>query len=125
MKFKKGDKVRIKSLDWFNDNKKNNSYIICGSKCFMDFMTEYCERETTVLSVFDSYYLLTDVPHEWTDEMLENPERDEYVIQWTCDESGKPMSGIYPEVFNDRDKAYKYALSLIRAKKRFKIRKLK
>lgn len=50
---------------------------------------------------------------------------NEYIIQWTIDEAGKPINGLYPVIYNSYKEASDTALSLCRAKRQFLIRKLK
>ena len=54
MKHKVGDKVRIKSLDWYNENKDINGYI-CG---FTPKMSEYCGKTATIVKVGSYHYEL-------------------------------------------------------------------
>lgn len=69
MKHKVGDKVRIKSLDWYNENKDINGYI-CG---FTLKMSEYCGKTATVVKVGCCHYELDidDGDWYWTDEMFD------------------------------------------------------
>ena len=69
MKHKVGDKVRIKSLDWYNENKDINGYI-CG---FTPKMSEYCGKTATIVKV-GSYHYELDIDNGswwWDDEMFD------------------------------------------------------
>ena len=80
MKFKVGDKIRIKSLQWYNENKDKNGYVY-GIYPLIPFDPErakYCGQEYEVVYVdkIDNTYQL-DCGEEdirtywWTDEMIE------------------------------------------------------
>ena len=51
MKYKVGDKVRIKSLDWYNKNKDKTNEIECGSVYFISDMAVFCNKIVTISSV--------------------------------------------------------------------------
>ena len=51
MKYKVGDKVRIKSLDWYNKNRDKTNEIECGSVYFISDMTVFCNKIVTISSV--------------------------------------------------------------------------
>ena len=42
MKYKIGDKVRIKSLDWYNQNKDQHGRVACGYHVFTEEMSKFC-----------------------------------------------------------------------------------
>ena len=76
MKYKVGDKVRIKSLDWYNKNKsKSHGTVACGGKCFEYDMGEWCGKTMTIIAAHKtcySYIMKEDGrKHFWTDEMIE------------------------------------------------------
>lgn len=80
MKYKVGDKVRIKSIDWYNQNKdvslieSTNSYYN-----FIAIMQDFCGKVMTISSVNSYYYDMVEDAGEyfWTDEMIERlVERD-------------------------------------------------
>lgn len=48
MKHKVGDKVRIKSIDWYNQNKSDKGYLIVDGVGFTPGMSEYCGKEATI-----------------------------------------------------------------------------
>lgn len=86
MKYKIGDKVRIKSLDWYKKmlsipsklfwiNKPYGFFdgIQCGSRVFTDLMCKFCGKVMTIQEVGTSFYLMEDdtIGYEFTDEMIE------------------------------------------------------
>ena len=73
LKYKAGDQVRIKSLDWYNKNIKNNGIIICGSESFTHPMSHFCDKVVTIVTIQDDRYriLEDDGDWYWTDEMFD------------------------------------------------------
>ena len=77
MKYKEGDKVRIKSLDWYASNKNKFGKVWTESLdgesqiCFDSDMIPYCGMETVIFSVERENYVLKSIPYAWTDEMIE------------------------------------------------------
>ena len=71
MKYKKGDKVRIKGFDWYYKNSYSMGNVECGDFYFTTLQTNYCGKTLEILSVCDDYYLMKEVGHHWTDEMIE------------------------------------------------------
>ena len=72
MKFKIGDRVLIKSLDWYYENKDILS-VACGN--FTPDMIKYCGKIVTisaVLPTLEAYHIKEDGGmFNWTDEMFE------------------------------------------------------
>ena len=72
MKYKVGDKVRIKSIDWYNENKDEYGYIDCGSRAFFTKMSDWCGKIATIKEICKTnYYHLEEYDFDWTDEMIE------------------------------------------------------
>ena len=80
MKYKVGDKVKIKSLDWYNTNKDEEGdvdliHTMSGSYNFIKLMCEFCEKIMTIkdVNVHGLYYsmLEDDDQFYWTDDMIE------------------------------------------------------
>ena len=78
MRFKVGDRVRIKSLDWYNENKNEvgNVPLIGATDSSYDFtelMREFCGKVMTISCVYIySYNMVEDNgKYFWTDEMIE------------------------------------------------------
>lgn len=75
MKHKVGDKVRIKSREWYEKNKNRAGDILCGGIFFVDDMVCYCGNIATIASVDRIYRLdIDNSEFEWTDEMFEDDE---------------------------------------------------
>lgn len=53
MKHKVGDKVRIKSIDWYNQNKSDKGYLIVDGVGFSPEMSEYCGKEATITGIYE------------------------------------------------------------------------
>jgi hypothetical protein len=70
MKFKKGDKVRVKSLEWYNQNKDGNGYVYIG-QVFTPSMSEQCGSILTIKEIYEDYYLVKENTKTWQDWMLE------------------------------------------------------
>ena len=76
-----GQKVTIKSLDWYNANKDKNGAIILSAEVFVEEMAEYCGKTATILDAFKDldgesntimYRIdLDERGWNWTDEMFE------------------------------------------------------
>ena len=74
MKYKVGNKVRIKSLDWYNKNKDDEGDIDCGEYFLTYSMTKYCGQIMTISDVIRGYsydMIEDDGKYVWTDEMIE------------------------------------------------------
>ncbi len=71
MKYKAGDKVKIKSLDWYYSNSDCVGDVICGDFDFTTLQMSYCGKTLEISSVCDDFYLMKGVGHHWTDEMIE------------------------------------------------------
>ena len=85
MKYKVGDKVRIKSLDWYNQNKDkdDNVPLIESTNSYYNFievMREACGKVMTISSVNSDYYDMVEDDGEyfWTDEMIEGLAEETY-----------------------------------------------
>ena len=74
MKYKVGDKVKIKSLDWYNENKNERGEIQFKNNPhwrFVKNMSEKCGKISTIIAVSETAYRLENIPWNWTDEMIE------------------------------------------------------
>ena len=75
MKYKVGDKVRIKSIDWYNANKTSyGSVLIPNSKYhFGERASKYCGNILTIRHIENDAYIMLEPSIEvfFTDEMIE------------------------------------------------------
>lgn len=71
MKYKVGDKVKIKSLDWYYRNSDCMGNIQCGDWYFTVSQTSYCGKVLTISAICDDFYMMKGIGHHWTDEMIE------------------------------------------------------
>ena len=73
MRFKVGDRVRIKSLDWYNENKSKRGFICFDYANFIPEMSRYCGEILTINRVVEEFehYLVSECAFSWTDEMIE------------------------------------------------------
>lgn len=81
MRYKVGDKVRIKSLDWYYENRDKIDQIDCGNVCFVRNMATLCGKIVTISSILPMLEVYRikedDGEFNWTDEMIERlVERD-------------------------------------------------
>ena len=77
MKYKVGDKIKIKSIDWYNHQVKDKDGDIPISSVnytyFTKEMSNYCGKEAKIVGVSDNYYTL-DIDKgvfEWIDVMFD------------------------------------------------------
>ena len=81
-KLEVGQKVTIKSLDWYNSNKNEQTGIVTlTTESFVKDMSEYCGKTATILDAFkdldgesDAIIYRIDLDERgwnWTDEMFE------------------------------------------------------
>jgi hypothetical protein len=105
MKYSKGDKVRIRNIDWYEDmlsipsklvwqNKLTEDFIgiWCGSHVFRKEMREFCGRVMTIQEVGIDCYLMEEdrMGYEFTDEMIAGED-----VSWMYD------GNLVSERFND------------------------
>ena len=68
MRFKVGDRVRIKSLEWYNVQCMDDNYAV------IDFMNrDWCGYEMTIIEADEDFYHMKEDSgsNYWTDEMIE------------------------------------------------------
>jgi len=76
MKYKIGDKVKVKSIDWYNANKNSEGIIIFHDwRIFDESMSEFCDKVVTIdyyNSRGDCYEIKEDGKvNYWSDAMFE------------------------------------------------------
>ena len=72
MKYKVGDKVRIKSLGWYNENQDSLGDVDCGCEIFLKEMAQHCGKIMTIFKTFDDdTYVMVEDEYFWCDEMIE------------------------------------------------------
>ena len=81
LKYKVGDKVRIKSIDWYNENKASDDEIRCYPTWFGKKQSEWCNKIMTIIFVTQDYYRMSEDKGEyfWVDEMIEGLVEEEDV----------------------------------------------
>lgn len=76
MKYKVGDKVRIKSIDWYNENKDKYGNVNDGKEgnIFISEMLQYCGKIATIIEIkYNNYRLdIDDSCWGWNDFMFED-----------------------------------------------------
>ena len=88
-KLELGQKVTIKSLEWYDSNKNAHTGVLpLSTESFVSDMSEYCGKTATIVDVFkdlggesEAIMYRIDLDHRdwnWTEEMFE-PERVEDV----------------------------------------------
>lgn len=77
MKYKVGDRVRIKSREWYEENKLGD-YINLGGRRFNKYMASYCGREAIITDTSEGwekgYRYAIDIDngeYSWDDDMIE------------------------------------------------------
>lgn len=76
--------MRIKSIDWYNENKDEFGYIVCGKRLFYPLMSKYCGNIFTISDVYSNFYQMYENRLNWTDEMIEGLVEEENVHnKWT------------------------------------------
>ena len=82
MKYSVGQKVKIRSLEWYRDNVNRYGIIECGKYEFFEPMNEYCGKVVTIKRIDnDNYRIDTDKgAFCWTDEMIEGLAEEEDLI---------------------------------------------
>ena len=74
MKYKPGDKVKIKSLEWYNTNKDGYGVIFCNHICFDEKMTKFCGKTVTIVAQRNEkyYFIMEDnCLSFWSEDMIE------------------------------------------------------
>ena len=71
MRYKNGDKVKIKSFDWYYSNSDCMGDIQCGDWYFTLSQASYCGKVLTISAICDDFYMMKGIGHHWTDEMIE------------------------------------------------------
>ena len=77
MRYKQGDRVRIRSKEWYESNKNRFGKVWTRSLtgdykiCFDHDFVKYCGKVAEIFSVERDNYALKGIPYAWTDEMIE------------------------------------------------------
>ena len=81
MKHKVGDKVRIKSKEWWDAQPKNESGSVkCGADTFNYFMASMCGKVVEISDVLEDTYFINEYGYNWTDEMFDDSYKAEKSI---------------------------------------------
>ena len=51
MKYKAGDRVLVKSFDWYYENRDRIDEVDCGNATFISEMVTFCKKTVTISSV--------------------------------------------------------------------------
>ena len=82
MKYKVGDRVKIKSLDWYNENKDDNREIKFENGIFTTLKSTFLGQIMTIEEItLEKQYILMEDKYKtlWTDEMIEGLAEEEII----------------------------------------------
>lgn len=92
MKYNVGDKVRIKSIDWYNESKDSvDSYdvVFANGWVFSKPMSNFCGKELIIEKISHAtnppHYIMKDNIFRWTDEMIECKVGEENTLKTQSD----------------------------------------
>lgn len=72
MKYKPGDKVKIKSLDWYNENKNQHGRVACGYHVFTEDMSKFCGHTMIICNITNlGVMTMGGDANYWTEDMIE------------------------------------------------------
>lgn len=73
MRHKVGEKVRIKSISWYNENKNPQGFVVFSRIPFHPDMSKYCDRIMTIDRIMDDSYRMKEDDSEWIwcEDMIE------------------------------------------------------
>lgn len=77
MKFKVGDEVRIKSIQWYNENKNDKDEVVTAQgSTFYKRMVRFCGDSKVIKGVYGTFYKLEGdlFSDNWNDDMIEGGE---------------------------------------------------
>lgn len=78
MKYKVGQKVRIKNLDWYNLHKRplTEAVDLINGPNFVKEMSCFCNKIMTIVAIEENVYLMEedDSRFDWTDDMIDGVE---------------------------------------------------
>ena len=111
MKYKIGDRVKIKSLDWYNENKDQHGRVACGYHVFTEEMSKFCGFTMIVCRISNlGVMTMGGSASYWTDEMIEglaDVEPQEKMI--SLDKACEVLKNIIvDDVFTNRGSIIKY-----------------
>ena len=128
MKYSIGDKVRIKSIDWYNQmlsipdklvwlNKLTNEFIgvWCGSYIFTKEMCNFCGSVMTIKEVGEDYYIMEEDIYnkKFNDEMI----GDVVVPKFKIDDKVETNDGLFGYItevrYDEKVDCYEYYVSFI------------
>ena len=105
MKYNVGDKVRIKSLDWYNENKTTYGNVLFDNAVFVKEQSLYCGCVLTIRLVTNNSYHVIENNYYWTDEMIEGKSDDENTLKLestrTVFEYSNEYVRIWLEIYKD------------------------
>jgi len=70
MKYKVGDKVKIKSTEWYNKYRNHLGNVECGVLSFTHDMSGLCGTVMAIVSAQDNCYKMAGCGFTFTDEMI-------------------------------------------------------
>lgn len=103
LEYKIGDQVKIKSLDWYNENKDEDGDVFCGEYDFVDLMTKFCSKVVTIENCYehDCYTIKEDNEgYVFTGEMFEG------LVKETSQED--EFNKAYQEMVEEADERFKH-----------------
>lgn len=86
MKYKLGDKVKVKNQKWYKENKDADEIVRCDGFAFFSKMVDMCGKAVTIKRVHQDCYDIEEFPFPLTDPMIEGlAEAREIPVEHPCD----------------------------------------
>lgn len=122
MKYKVGDKVRMKSLDWYNTFKDEHGVVDCGQWYFDKKMSRFCGKIVTICESDDmfNWYRIreeNDSHIKYNNNMIEGlanePQEKMVSLDKVVDEFRRFIIDYFPNLFPTGEEV-KYVTNLFR-----------